>query len=135
MSPPTVEIGSKSGKFKYILVQQGANYLVRGDSSLEYHGRPRDSFHRSGIVLLCIDQIFDKLKQELGEKLAGDLKVLGGGKIQVDFEKKQMNVFGESQVIDLSEKIHSSSHPSIYFLGVWPCGPCQSQVITAGEIS
>jgi hypothetical protein len=26
------------------------------------------------------------------------LKVLGGGKIQVDFDKKQINVFGESQV-------------------------------------
>ena len=104
MSPPTVEIGSKSGKFKYILVQQGTNHLVRGDSSLEYHGRPRDSFHSFVIALLFEDQIFDKLKQEVGEKSAGDLKVLGGGKIQVDFEKKQLNVFGESQVIYLSEK-------------------------------
>lgn len=44
------------------------------------------------------DQIFEKLKQDLGEKSSGELKVLGGGKVQVDFDKKQINVFGESQV-------------------------------------
>lgn len=38
MSSNIVDIGSKSGKFKYILVQQGDKYIIRGDSSLEYHG-------------------------------------------------------------------------------------------------
>lgn len=38
MSSQTVDIGSKSGKFKYILVQQGSKTLLRGDSNLEYHG-------------------------------------------------------------------------------------------------
>ncbi|CAF0769084.1 unnamed protein product [Rotaria sordida] len=80
MSSNTVDIGSKSGKFKYILVQQGQKYILRGDSSLEYH-----------------DQIFDKLKKDVGEKTSSELKVLGGGKIQADFDKKQINVFGDSQ--------------------------------------
>jgi hypothetical protein len=38
MSSQTVDIGSKSGKFKYILVQQGQKYLLRGDPNLDYHG-------------------------------------------------------------------------------------------------
>jgi hypothetical protein len=38
MSLKTVDIGSKSGKFKYILVQQGDKTLLRGDNQLEYHG-------------------------------------------------------------------------------------------------
>ncbi|CAF1087692.1 unnamed protein product [Adineta ricciae] len=80
MASQIVDIGSKSGKFKYILVQQGQKHLIRGDPNLEYH-----------------DKIFEKLKQEVGEKSADELKVLGGGKVLVDFEKKQINVFGESQ--------------------------------------
>jgi hypothetical protein len=48
--------------------------------------------------IVLIDKIFEKLKQEVGDKSADELKVLGGGKIQVDFDKKQINVFGESQV-------------------------------------
>jgi len=43
MSAATVDIGSKSGKFKYILVQQGQKLFVRGDASLEYHGREKDT--------------------------------------------------------------------------------------------
>jgi hypothetical protein len=39
MSSQTVDIGSKSGKFKYILVQQGQKTLLRGDPNSEYHGR------------------------------------------------------------------------------------------------
>jgi hypothetical protein len=39
MSSQTVDIGSKSGKFKYILVQQGQQTLLRGDPNLDYHGR------------------------------------------------------------------------------------------------
>ncbi|UJR28429.1 hypothetical protein I4U23_009669 [Adineta vaga] len=80
MSSQTVDIGSKSGKFKYILVQQGQKHLLRGDPNLEYH-----------------DKIFEKLKQEVGDKSSDELKVLGGGKVLVDFDKKQINVFGESQ--------------------------------------
>ncbi|CAF1041106.1 unnamed protein product [Rotaria sp. Silwood1] len=75
MSSHTVDIGSKSGKFKYILVQQGQKYILRGDSN----------------------QIFEKLKHDMGDKASDELKVLGGGKVQVDFEKKQINVFGDSQ--------------------------------------
>ena len=36
---PLVNIGSKSGRFKYILAQLGQKYLVRGDSTLDYHGK------------------------------------------------------------------------------------------------
>ena len=36
---PLVNIGSKSGKFKYILAQLGQKYLIRGDSTVDYHGR------------------------------------------------------------------------------------------------
>ena len=39
MSSSNVDIGSKSGKFKYILVQQGDKTLLRGDPNLDYHGR------------------------------------------------------------------------------------------------
>lgn len=62
-------------------------------------------FFHSSVQLFSVcftDQIFEKLKQEIGAQDADQLKVLGGGKIQVDFEKKQMNVFGESQVISFS---------------------------------
>jgi hypothetical protein len=38
MSSPTVDIGSQSGKFKYILVQQGQRTILRGDPNLDYHG-------------------------------------------------------------------------------------------------
>ncbi len=48
---------------------------------------------------MLIDKIFAKLQQDIGDKSSDELKVLGGGKVQVDFEKKQINVFGESQVI------------------------------------
>lgn len=34
----------------------------------------------------------------MGEESLKDSNVLGGGKIKVDFEKKQTNVFGDSQV-------------------------------------
>jgi hypothetical protein len=81
MSSETVDIGSKSGKFKYILVQQGSKTILRGDPNSDYH-----------------DKIFQKLKDDVGEKSASELKVLGGGKVLVDFDKKQINVFGESQV-------------------------------------
>ena len=39
MSSNTVDIGSTSGKFKYILVQQGQKYILRGDPNLDYHGK------------------------------------------------------------------------------------------------
>ena len=35
---PIVNIGMKSGQFKYILAQLGKKYLVRGDPGLDYHG-------------------------------------------------------------------------------------------------
>lgn len=44
MSAATVDIGSKSGKFKYILIQQGQKTFVRGDSNLEYHGRGKNLY-------------------------------------------------------------------------------------------
>lgn len=36
---PTVNIGIKSGQFKYILAQLGQKYLIRGDPKADYHGR------------------------------------------------------------------------------------------------
>ncbi|CAF4132594.1 unnamed protein product [Rotaria socialis] len=77
MSSNIVDIGSTPGKFKYILVQQGEKYIIRGDPNLEYHG----------IIIL----------QDIGDESTNELKVLGGGKVLVDFNKKQINVFGESQ--------------------------------------
>ncbi len=35
---PIVNIGAKSGIFKYILAQLGQKYLIRGDPTLDYHG-------------------------------------------------------------------------------------------------
>ncbi|CAF1087675.1 unnamed protein product [Adineta ricciae] len=76
---PLVNIGSKSGRFKYILAQLGQKYLVRGDSTLDYH-----------------EKIFKKLQDEAGGPL-NDLYILGGGKMQVDFEKKKINLFDQSE--------------------------------------
>jgi len=42
MNLQTVDIGSKSGKFKYILVQQGQKIILRGDPNLEYHGTKKN---------------------------------------------------------------------------------------------
>lgn len=36
---PLVNIGAKSGKFKYILAQLGQKYLIRGDPNVDYHGK------------------------------------------------------------------------------------------------
>ena len=36
---PLVNIGTKSGKFKYILAQLGQKYLIRGDPNVDYHGK------------------------------------------------------------------------------------------------
>lgn len=36
---PIVNIGAKSGQFKYILAQLGQKYLIRGDPTLDYHGK------------------------------------------------------------------------------------------------
>ncbi|CAF2578754.1 unnamed protein product [Rotaria sp. Silwood2] len=77
---PIVNIGTKSGKFKYILAQLGQKYLIRGDPTLDYH-----------------EKIFKKLQDEAGGPL-NDLYILGGGKMQVDFEKKKINLFDQSEV-------------------------------------
>ncbi len=99
MSLQTVDIGSKSGKFKYILVQQGQQTILRGDPNLDYHGIEIVLLVSVNSIYFLIDKIFAKLKQDIGNQSADELKVLGGGKVQVDFDKKQINVFGESQVI------------------------------------
>ncbi|UJR28428.1 hypothetical protein I4U23_009668 [Adineta vaga] len=75
---PLVNIGSKSGKFKYILAQLGQKYMIRGDPNLDYH-----------------EKIFQKLQIEAGAP--NDLYILGGGKMQVDFEKKKINLFDQSE--------------------------------------
>ncbi len=36
---PLVNIGTKSGKFKYILAQLGQKYLIRGDPTVDHHGK------------------------------------------------------------------------------------------------
>lgn len=36
---PLVNIGAKSGKFKYILAQLGQKYLIRADPTVDYHGK------------------------------------------------------------------------------------------------
>ncbi|CAF3832020.1 unnamed protein product [Rotaria magnacalcarata] len=77
MTSNIVDIGSTPGKFKYILVQQGEKYIICGDPNLEYHG----------IIAL----------QDIGDESTNELKVLGGGKVLVDFNKKQINIFGDSQ--------------------------------------
>ena len=39
MNLPTINIGSKSGKFKYILVQLKDKFILRGDPNFDYHSR------------------------------------------------------------------------------------------------
>ncbi len=44
------------------------------------------------------EKIFKNLQDEAGGAL-NDLYILGGGKMQVDFEKKKMNLFDQSEVL------------------------------------
>jgi hypothetical protein len=43
------------------------------------------------------EKIFQKLQDEAGGPL-NDLYILGGGKMQVDFDKKKINLFDQSEV-------------------------------------
>lgn len=38
---PLVNIGTKSGVFKYIIAQLGQKYLIRADPTADYHGKRR----------------------------------------------------------------------------------------------
>ena len=38
---PLVNIGAKSGKFKFVLAQLGKKYLIRADPTADYHGKAR----------------------------------------------------------------------------------------------
>ncbi len=38
---PIVNIGAKSGNFKYILAQLGQKYLIRADPTVPNHGKTR----------------------------------------------------------------------------------------------
>ena len=50
---PLVNIGSKSGKFKYVLAQLGQKYLVRGDPAVDHHGRTQP--HSGGwLIVACL---------------------------------------------------------------------------------
>ncbi len=83
--------------------------------------------------LFLKDKIFEKLKQDIGEKSANELKVLGGGKVLVDFDKKQINVFGESQVC---WEFHLESIQFFFlYLVLWCCWSCESKIITSRKIS
>ncbi|CAF1502381.1 unnamed protein product [Didymodactylos carnosus] len=88
---PLVNIGSKSGKFKYILAQFGRKYLIRADPTVDYH-----------------DKLLNKLEQEAGGP-SQDLSILGGGKIQVDFEKKSINLFGQSEAYGAADHTRSKT--------------------------
>ncbi len=44
-----------------------------------------------------LEKIFQKLQDEAGGTL-NDLYILGGGKMQVDFDKKKINLFDQSEV-------------------------------------
>ena len=48
---PLVNIGSKSGQFKYILAQLGQKYFIRGDPAVDYHGK----------TMISINILFDLL--------------------------------------------------------------------------
>lgn len=50
-------------------------------------------------VYYFIEKIFKKLQDEAGGAL-NDLYILGGGKMQVDFEKKKINLFDQSEVFE-----------------------------------
>jgi len=50
-------------------------------------------------VYYFIEKIFKKLQDEAGGPL-NDLYILGGGKVQVDFEKKKINLFDQSEVFE-----------------------------------
>jgi hypothetical protein len=43
---PIVNIGTKSGSFKYILAQLGKKYLIRGDPTVDRHGKTRVDFQK-----------------------------------------------------------------------------------------
>jgi hypothetical protein len=47
---PIVNIGTKSGSFKYILAQLGQKYLIRGDPAVDHHGNTRINFKKSLIL-------------------------------------------------------------------------------------
>lgn len=95
---PIVNIGAKSGQFKYILAQLGQKYLIRGDPTLDYHGKIWIDWERFILLgWIFLEKIFKKLQDEVGGP-ANDLYILGGGKMQVDFEKKKINLFDQSQV-------------------------------------
>ncbi|CAF0770778.1 unnamed protein product [Adineta steineri] len=88
---PLVNIGSKSGKFKYILAQLGQKYLVRGDPAVDNH-----------------EKLFKNLQSEAGGPL-NDLYILGGGKIQADFEKKKLNLFDQSEAYGAADHRRSKT--------------------------
>lgn len=97
---PIVNIGAKSGQFKYILAQFGKNYLVRADPTLNYHGFPFIFFFNSKrrrFFSFFAEKIFEKLQTEVNGSL-NELYILGGGKIKVDFEQKKINLFDQSEV-------------------------------------
>lgn len=58
-------------------------------------GRGVDS--RADLLFDLVEKIFKKLQDEAGGPL-NDLYILGGGKMQVDFDKKKINLFDQSEV-------------------------------------
>ncbi len=105
---PLVNIGSKSGKFKYILAQLGQKYLIRGDPAVDYHGKTIALTNILVNFIFSSEKIFKKLQEEAGGPL-NDLYILGGGKMQVDFEKKKINLFDQSEVFTEFKKINVTS--------------------------
>ncbi len=59
-------------------------------------------------ILYFLEKIFQKLQDEAGGPL-NDLYILGGGKMQVDFEKKKINLFDQSEVFTEFKKINVTS--------------------------
>jgi hypothetical protein len=52
----------------------------------------------SYLIYYSLEKIFKKLQDEAGGPL-NDLYILGGGKMQVDFDKKKINLFDQSEVL------------------------------------
>ena len=79
-----------------------------------------------------VEKIFQKLQDEAGGPL-NDLYILGGGKMQVDFEKKKINLFDQSEVRTAVTRISSRRHVSSR--GLRSCRSSQIENDPSREVS
>ena len=66
------------------------------------------------------EKIFKNLQDEAGGPL-NDLYILGGGKMQVDFEKKKINLFDQSEVFIALWNSIRRDHCDVFISDIWSC--------------